>query len=318
MTVTPLTTALLAHLRLPIDGVTPPDAVYVQDMISQGADIEATDEDGLTPLLRCLSYQYPASNRGGMQTAIQSTLSALLQAGADITAMTPQGDSAIDLAARWSGSTLATDMLAAETYRRSNPAVMAAFKYIGHDWPKPDQPVTSELKLKFLNACHIGDVDQVAYTLHFYPGAVDWHDDGWQSGLSNPLTTAIIQSNHREKVADLLIAAGCDVNWQDRQGMTALHSLCTSQSDRTALYIPKLIVAGARTDLRNENGYTPRELAEHNQLPMIVSILDTAVDTFEKLQAILHSHHSAQVQQSRTDTLTHRRASDGGKFKFKL
>lgn len=309
------TTALIEHLRRPMDGINAPDDTYIEEMIKLGADIEALDEDGFTPLLRCLSYPYPASNRGGMQTAIKSALAALLRVGSNLAATTPQGQSAADLAALWSGS-VATDMLASETYRRSDPTLMALFSHIDPSWPKAGQPVTSDMKYQFLNACHTGAIDEINYTVHFYPDAVHWVDEKWQSGLSNPLTTAIIQANPREKVADLLIKTGCDVNWQDSRGMTALHSLCTRDSASSAIYIPKLIASGARTDLRNENGYTARELAEHNGLTNIITTLDVSMETYSQIQAILSNHYNAQARQARAGEITQRRTNDGSKFKL--
>jgi uncharacterized protein len=66
-----------------------------------------------------------------------------------------------------------------------------------------------------------------------------------------------IKWSHFE-AAEELLKLGADVNYQDRQGMTALHYMLKKGSDKR--FFPMLIAHGARGDLRNRQGVCAAEL----------------------------------------------------------
>lgn len=267
------TAALHAILLQPMDGQTLPEVMSLAVLRSRGADMNAPDAHGLTPLLRCLSWPY---NEGttDFQEVSHWALSFILDS-VDLDAVTPDGLTAKQLAAQWQDSTRAVQHLECEAYRRSQPDLIHDCNGIDPAWPKPGTPVNEDIQRSFIKACDQGLINQAAYLLHLYPDAHTW--------TYNESTGIFFALNSRPEMVKLLLKHGADINAQDEKNMTVLHYACSNKEK--AHFIPLLVEAGADTTLRNIDrdgmpygNQTPRGMAECYGLPESVQILDDACE----------------------------------------
>lgn len=305
--ISPETAQLHALLLLSMDDATVPNPATIKALLEAGADVNAPDFQGLTPLLRCLSWKYDGI---AWTYTKQAILSLLLFYGADLSATTPDGTTAQTLASRWDDNQLAIDKLSCETLRRSDPILMAEITQICPNLPKPATPVNDTIKYKFVRACEGGTMDNIRYFLHFYPEAVNWQADIWdkeKAALTGLMATIRTQEID---VATLLLARGADVNAQTASGMTALH-LAVKQDGCSAELIDLLIQAGADEKLTNQEGVDALTLAQQQDNRVIATTLLAAL---EKRAASRHAQH--HLVQSAIDNLSQRRAKDGNKFKL--
>lgn len=282
----------------------------VKRLIEGGADVNAPDRDGLTPLLRCLSWPY-ASSPDAFKVAAHEVIDLLLAHGADMTATTPDGRTAANLAAVWGDAQLALQKLDCEAYRRSAPDLMTQVERICTSWPKPDAPATAAVKRRFFSACKGGLTQEVAYLLHIHRAAATWHDDFFMDDRTTPLMWAILGGIKTHDVVTLLLKNGSDVNWQDNAGDTALHHACISHTLAEG-FIPILIAANPDLTLTNKKGETARDVARARFDPEILDIFDRCVATMADINEALNRIASKATH----GAITRHRRNNGGKFKL--
>jgi hypothetical protein len=87
--------------------------------------------------------------------------------------------------------------------------------------------------------------------------------DDRSAGDETPFLGAVKWSRFR--AAEALLRHGADVNFQDSQGMTALHYMLKKGSDKR--HFAPLIAARAKGDLADANGQTPRQIMARKKDP---------------------------------------------------
>jgi hypothetical protein len=220
--------------------------------------IDTPDDEGLTPLLRCLGWALDAEAPPQDHEEARTILRALLGYARDIDARTPEGLTAADLAALWDDGGTALRMVEDETFRRSDAALRRYVRHIELSWPRPGDPPTEKVQKDFIDFCRQQSNPQIVYYLHLYPEASAWSqpvDGRMMTGLEAALTA------HEDKGLPLriLIAATRHINARLNDGMTplmlaALHGKTTILGD--------LIAAGADETLQAPDGRRPRALLE--------------------------------------------------------
>ncbi len=275
---------------------------YVTAQLSAGADVNAPDSEGFTPLLRCLKAGC-AEMDAQRRAPLQEVLAALLRHGAELDLLSPQGHDPATLAAFWNDDGEAAKRLARERYRRSDPYLAQRLDVLSIYWPAPDAPVDAALVRSLLKACAAGDVEKVTYMAHVFPQALGRINDEITGFDLTPLTAAAIGTDARRKGAmlALLVGAGCDINWQNEEGNTALHYACSAEY-RSPEAVRRLIALGADETLRNAAGKTPRDMAQDRGFTPPQSCLDALDEAL--------AHRRAQARQNA------RRPAPGGGFRF--
>ncbi len=296
---------------LTMDREATPSANTVRGFLASGADVNAPDVSGTTPLLRCLSMPYdrqdlPTQQQGTFRVGLHDVLDVLLAHGAGLGARTPYGEDCHALADRWTDGGLATGKIACETYRRATPALATTTTHICTSWPKPGTAEAPQTRRRFIAACARGHEDEARYLLHLYPDAINWNDDSWQ-GVGSSGLMAALEEGHLN-IARLLIAQGCDVNWQNSAGNSALHSACMLDNGANDL-MDDLLTAGADPTLTNNTCETPAEAARAFGMSKNADRLEDLLHQREEIKRL----PARVASKNRKDI--HRKAQ-GGKFKL--
>lgn len=251
-----------------------PDADYtdrLQELLQAGADVNAVDAEGFTPLLRCLSWRWGIGEKPLFEYE-QKALSILLRAGADLDACTPSGVSVDGLVQFWPDSGVAELKIARERFRRADPVLMQAYDIIPHTWPIPSDPChDAALPEHFVKLCESGDAAQVGYILHIRPDAIGFVADISSEGARNGVLSALHRGLSQTHVLELLFAQGADVEWRDAQGWSAL-ALAADHVD-AAKVLPVVLAQKPALDRPDPNGKTPLRAALHNCDAAAVALL---------------------------------------------
>lgn len=252
------TAALHEHLASLPDGLS---LTLVATLIDGGADINMPDDDGDTPLLRCLKAGCAEGMTAQSQAPLHALLSLLLRHGADMDALSPQGHTVDALASFWNDEGQAGKRLSCERLRRSDPYLAAHVSEISIYWPTPDDKNIGALMRSLMKACIAGDLEKVTYFSHVFPQSLNWIDDELMGFEITPVIAAAIGTDARRKHALLhfLIDAGCAINQQNDEGNTALHYACSAEY-RSPDAIRALIALGADDTLTNNANKTPRDM----------------------------------------------------------
>lgn len=238
-------------------------------------------------------------------------LDVLLARGADLAALTPDNQSHADLATVWQDGQLASKKLGREAYRRSEPELAASVAKIDVCWAKPGEPVTEVTKTNFVNTCMNGDVQQIAYMLHLYPQAVNWHIDRKDQKKCNGLIAGISSGPHRRDITRLLIAKGADVNQRNGINRTALHYAALVDEECVTM----LMQAGADETLYDSQDRTPYDLAQAraNSNDVFLRAMDAAIIA----RNIANGNVAAKNRVAqRSSALLSQLRRDGHKFKM--
>lgn len=311
MTPQEATAALHAHLLAPMDGESMPEAALAGDLLDAGADINAADDQGLPPLLRCLSWRYADFDPDVFKSAAHEMLDLLLARGADFGVQTPQGESHADLARRWKDDQLATKKIGREAYRRSEPELAASLSRICTTWPKPGEVASEQIKESFVSACSNGQLDEIIYLLHLYPDAINWQVDQKNHKDCTGLIAGVCSGKHRVDITRLFIAKGANVNQRNGINRTALHYAAISDDTCVTL----LMQAGADETLYDSQDRTPYELAQGraNSDDRCLRAMDAVITA--RTRANDNTLAIAAAQYRSDMILTHHRR-DGVKFKL--
>lgn len=275
-----------------------PEHEAVAALLALGADVQQTDAAGYTPLLRLLS-RYQEKEQLFNPRSIQ----ALLTAGADMQAQTPDGKSVADLFLPDGKGNRTRHLLAAETIRRSDPYLLANFTQFETHWPKTATDVTQAKKDAFIRFCRDGRDTDVHYYLYCDPAAVHWRGDDNITGL-----IAAAGNDKALSVITRLLNADADVNAIDNKGQSALH--LAVQVDNNHAIVTALLEAGAAVTLCDHDGHTALDLAADRGDPTLLALLQHAVKTLR--------HQQEQQEIKAQMNLNARLAADPRRKKFVL
>ena len=275
-------------------------ATAICRLIAAGADVNAPDDQGLTPLLRVLGWTVDEETAPGMTAAAHDIIADLLRHGADLSARTPAGLGAEDLARLWRDDGRACGSLLREAARRADPALRETIAAIAPHLPLPSDAVDPDtLRQDLFFACQGGRLDDIRYILHVWPDTLHRRTNA-DSALSR-----VLSGGDRHLAAfGLLIAAGIDVDWQNAAGMTVL--MKAARIGYAHVYIPALIAAGADETLKNHDDMTARDIAAAENP-------DTALPALD--QALAERAAARQAQQAKTHRVLH---ASGAHQKLKL
>lgn len=276
----------------------------VATLLEGGADVNAPDSEGYTPLLRCLNMG-TADINAQERAPLQALLSLLLRHGADMDVVSPRGLDPATLASFWNDEGEAQKRLSCEYLRRSDPYLRAHVSEISIYWPEPDSKNIAMLTRSLMKACIAGDVEKVTYFSHIFPTSLSWIDDELMGFEITPLIAAAIGTDATRKQAMLafLTAAGCDINQQNEEGNTALHYACSAEY-RSPAAIRHLIALNADADIPNNAGKTARDMTHDRGFTHSQSAID-ALD--EALQQ--RAEQQAQTRKAKKPS-----ANDGFRF----
>ncbi len=215
------------------------ETATVEDVINSlrsGADINARDQYGNTPLHKAAGYGSP------------SVVTALLDSGADFNARDVYGYKPLHEAAQGN----------------PNPAVTVALLDAGADVNAVSGD--GDTPLHFAN-----DESVIAVLLDAGADVNARNDSG-----STPLHWAGIDffEGPNPAAATLLLKAGADPQVRNDEGETPLHIAASVYSDGDLATMAALLDAGADINARNESGQTPlHKAASYNENPALIAAL---------------------------------------------
>lgn len=205
-----------------------PRVELIRYLVRQGADVEARDFAGLTPLHRaCRMGLYSGWGRSDL-------LRALVAAGANVDAKSSRGESALELAVRLGDY-------------RTTTTLLSFGANISSDEPG----------LAHVAASH-GHARLCAALLEAGAPSVDSRGRTFLHAAATVAARHRVDARRRVDVLEWGAARSASVNHQDRLGKTALHE---AGAGREPNLVERLIRLNARLDLRDEDGATALHVA---------------------------------------------------------
>ncbi len=235
-------------------------------LLSAGADVNAADAEGYTPLMRV---------RGENVGLIKL----LLEAGADVNARN-DGGCVLDHILYRSEEVDRLLMEAGARYRADNmDDVESAVEYPDTRWLRlllddglDVNSVNETGQTPLMLAAWKGRAEALAMLLEAGAAATIDHRDA-EEGVT-ALHAAVIAcrstSTACQKNVEMLLAAGADVNLPDRDGWTPLHSCAYYNLPQL---VPVLLRAGAAPARVAHSGLTPAEMAQEKGHDAVASLL---------------------------------------------
>ena len=138
-------------------------------------------------------------------------------------------------------------------------------------WERPGWPPPWEKKAmgkRLYEAAGNGDVSKAKELISSQADVTWTADDGTAA-----LHAAALRG--RDEIVQLLIAAGADKDHADTARWTALHVAAGNQQDGS---VQRLLDAGANTELTNDDGQTPLQLATECRHASTIALLSGVVD----------------------------------------
>ena len=318
----PLSSETLLHLAAEQDKV-----YIIANLLDKGADINAQDFSGATPLARALfvkksrdaaiylitrgadiNLKMNKGNTGSAPLHLASSIKSdwpvafsLLRAGADVNAVDSRRRTALHIAAA-SGNTVLLPRLidaGADLNKRDEDALTALdAAYIENRMSAVKILLSSGASLKNSRlidwrALFIAAVDfshpSLAETLLRPPHShsADARDSFNKTSVLHYYTDSPTLLEAADISLERLVQSGVKVNGQDRQGQTALHYAVCMSNHRAA---EELLRAGADPDLENQAGASPLYIAHVRGDSQIVQALKNAggsLSFWNKMRATL-------------------------------
>ena len=234
------------------------DTGIVSGLIKAGADVDVRNDRGATALMAAAGNENAAAVR------------TLIEAGADVDARSNSGTTALHHAARKNDTDIVAALIeAGADVDARNDAGYTALDYAAARGDAADVRA-------LLQAAANESRNDLADVLQRYGAdSVDWRrkTDG-----ATPLHLAALS---RDTAAiRTLIEAGADVNAVNGQGKTPLNLLAVFPAKENAAVVPVLIEAGADVNARDEGGNTPLHLAVFpaNNAAVVRALIEAGAD----------------------------------------
>ena len=230
-------------------------AETVAACLQAGADVNARDENGMTPLL--LATSFPGGRTPGAPASEDpAVVRVLLEAGADVNARDNRGNTALINAA---GGKLVETTRGGMFGLAENPAIVAALLAAGADVNARSH--TTPLH----RAAFAENLESVRMLLE---AGADIHARDWRE--ETPLLEAADYGGFRNpEVLEALVEAGADVNDRNDLGQTVLEYALRSPADRVTDVVRRLLDLGA-------DGNAPGilwEAARQGDNPELIAVL---------------------------------------------
>lgn len=254
-------------------------------LLAEGADVNATDNEGWVPLTSALGMNHQETaealikaganvkelpcNSNFDETPLMiasykgflSTIELLLAAGADVNATTNNGSTALIYAASGGHADVVQRLIAAgaDIHARNNTDCALSCAIYQKRKEVADILRAAGACLNFAEAAACGQLELVSRLL--------------SEGANPNEGAAIVRASYaaNEEMVRMLVAAGADVNAQDDGGDTALHHAIRWELDEIARFL--LIECNAGTDIENDEEETPFDLAIYVENSDMVQLL---------------------------------------------
>lgn len=226
-----------------------PRVQLIHYLVQQGADVEARDFAGLTPLHRaCTMGIYSAWGRSDL-------VRALVDAGADVNAKSARGEPAIEIAVRLGDYRTATTLMSlGADIRSATPGLAHVAASQGHArlceaLLEGGAPALDARSATIIHAATL-------------PAAPNHRVD----------------SRRRADLIERAARAQVPLDHKDGQGKSALHEACAARDPKL---VEQLIRLKARLDLRDQSGATPLHVAVRSAVSFATSALDIVTKLLE-------------------------------------
>ena len=290
-------------------------------LVAAGAEVDAHDQGGQTPLHRAIQWKRPAN------------VTALIEAGADVHALVHDGNTPTHLAAVW------PRRLSSRRDDPPDPAdtlMVVALVAAGADVNARNdlgetplhvatrnrhQPVVDQLLALGADPVAVDDLDRAPR-----PAVCNWtrrqfQFASWESVLGclqagadvhargehgeTPLHRLMSDAPQEDypiaRVIAAFVEAGADVNAQDRGGTTPLHNAVEKFFNRTTLAARALLDAGADANARDSRGQTPLHRVAGAEFPRNDTLVSLLVETGADIHATDDGGRTALHHALRTD-----------------
>ena len=218
-------------------------------LVAAGADVDALDNDGYTPLLVAAGAKRRAGRNAPPRTSNAEAITALAEAGANLEARNDWGWSALHFAA------------SAESDVAAESAVLSALIEAGADLQARDRNGWTALRMASW-ASHMAAIVTLA-----------------EAEPDNNSFAAVLALAANDPAPPALVEAGVNPNARDDRGQTVLHHAIRWHDSDALAALAALVEAGADLNAIDGNGDTPLHRAvQQNNAAMIAALVAAGAD----------------------------------------